>query len=85
MPLKKITSSKIVSGFESVVVSAVDTIGDWMMLSIETRTFAFWLVDINLWEVPIPTEVISTTSGIALSAFSALVAIWMLLSSYLTT
>ena len=67
-----------------MVVRAVETTGDWMILSSATTTFAFWLVDTNLCDVPIPTLSSSTTSGIDFSAFAALVAILITLSSTLT-
>ena len=67
-----------------VVVTAVETIGDWIRLSSATITFAFWLVETNLCDVPMPTLSSSTTSGIDFRAFSALVAILITLSSTLT-
>lgn len=57
-----------------VVVCAVETIGDWMRLSIVTITFAFWLIAVNAWDVPIPTDVKSKTFGVKLKASSALLA-----------
>ena len=45
-----------------------------MRLSSATTTFAFWFIEVNLWNVPIPTLVISKTSGTDLRASSALLA-----------
>ena len=84
IPLKNNILSVLCNRSERWVVTDVDTTGDWIILSIATSTFAFWLVEINLWDVPIPTLSNSTTCGIDLSAFSALDAILILLSSTLT-
>ena len=84
IPLNLITLSTDWTLSASTVVTAVDTTGDWITLSIATTTLAFWFVAINLWEVPIPTLSRSTTTGIDLSAFSALVAILIKLSSTFT-
>ena len=44
------------------------------MLSIATRALAFWLVAVNLWNVPTPTEVRSSAIGDPASASVALLA-----------
>ena len=84
IPLNFIILSTSPTWSARVVVTEVATTGDWIRLSKATSTLAFWLVEINLWDVPIPTLSSSTICGIDLSAFSALVAILMLLSSTLT-
>ena len=66
------------------VVTAVETIGDWIILSKDTRAFLFWLTALKQWEVPIPTLVISTTSGTVWSALETLSASLMVSSSILT-
>ena len=68
-----------------VVVIAVETIGDWIRLSIALSIFAFWFVATNLWEVPIPTLVISTATGFVFNASSAFLAILIVSSLILTT
>ena len=78
------TSEVVNAWSESVVVIAVPTTGDWMILSKQTITLAFWFVDTNLWDVPIPTFVRLTVSGIDNSAFCAVSAILILLSSTFT-
>jgi len=68
-----------------VVVTALETTGDWIRLSIARTTFAFWFVDTILWRaVPIPILVISRDLGIILSASSALLANFIVFSSDLT-
>ena len=85
IPLNFIKLSTTLTWSARVVVIAVDTTGDWIILSRATITFAFWFVATNLCDVPIPTLSSSTIWGIDLSAFSELVAILILLSSTLTT
>ena len=63
IPDRVIILSKIPIEPEALDVIAVATIGDWIRLSIPIRTLAFWLVETNLWEIPIPTWVISNTLG----------------------
>ena len=55
------------------------------MLSIAISPLAFLFVATNLWEVPIPTLVMSTASGTGFKAFSALDAIFISSSFTLTT
>jgi len=72
----------------NVVVTAVETIGDWIRLSIATNTFGFWFVATNEWVAPIPaapTEVKLRTLGTDFRASSALLESWMVLSLTLTT
>ena len=57
-----------------MVVTAVDTTGDWIILSNANNALAFGFVATNLWEVPIPTLVISKTFGTTFKASSALLA-----------
>ena len=83
IPLTLIVVSNTVMFVERPVVTAVETTGDWITLSIATRTFAFWLVATNLWDVPIPTLSSSTAIGTALSALVALAATLIVLSSTL--
>ena len=71
IPLTLICSSTDHTWSERTVVIAVATTGDWITLSIDKIALAFWLVDTNLWEVPIPTLVISNAIGILFNAFSA--------------
>ena len=50
---------------EVIVVTAVDTRGDWITLSIDIKVFAFCFLDLKTWEVPIPTLAISNvTAGV---------------------
>ena len=66
-------------------MTAVETTGDWIRLSIATRTFGFLFVAVNECPAPTPTEVKSSTFGIDLRASSALLASLMVLSLTLTT
>ena len=63
----------------------MDTTGDCIILSRAINTFGFWLVAINLCELPTPTDVNVKTEGTAFNAFSALLASWIVSSSTLTT
>ena len=65
---------------ERPVVCDVETIGDWIKLSSAIRHLEFWLVALNLCEVPIPTLVSSIGIAIFLRAFSAVDASWILSS-----
>ena len=74
-----VLSTKIVSSVVNILLTnfavvEVETTGDWMRLSSATTTFAFWFIEVNLCNVPIPTLVISKTSGTNLRASSALLA-----------
>ena len=82
IPARLINSSVVTTDEVKWDVTAVETIGDWIMLSIETNNLEFWLIELNLCEVPIPTLVISTTSGTVFSAFSAVSAILIESVSY---
>ena len=80
------TSSSVVTTWSAkVVVTAVETTGDCIKLSIATNTFGFWFVDVNVCATPTPTDVRSRTFGIDLNAFSALLARLIVLSLTLTT
>ena len=83
IPLNFIRSSVVNISLARVVVTAVDTIGDWTILSKQSRTLAFAFVATNLWEVPIPTLVKLTDSGTERRAFLALSVTLMKLSSTL--
>ena len=85
IPVNLRLSSVVVKRAASVVVTAVDTTGDWIILSIAINPLAFLFVATNLCEVPIPTLVMSTASGTGFSAFSALEAILISSSFTLTT
>ena len=67
------------------MVTAVDTTGDWMILSRVNNALAFWLVETNLWDVPIPTLVISKVVGTIPNASWALLANLIASSLILTT
>ena len=82
--MKKIISLVVNALVANVVVVAVETIGDWIRLSSATITFAFWFVDINLCNVPIPTLVMSKVFGTILRASSALLDNLILFMSTLT-
>jgi len=71
IPLTDILLSRVDTLSVRVWVWAVDTIGDWIKLSIASKHLAFWFVAMNLWEVPIPTLSSSMAIGILLRAFSA--------------
>ena len=72
IPLNLIKSSVVKTWSAKVVVTDVATTGDWMILSKASSALAFWFLAINLWDVPIPTWVISNVSGTIFKAFSAL-------------
>ena len=55
-------------------VIPVPTIGLWMILSIAINALVFWFLLTRLWEVPIPTELRSNTTGLTFNAFSAVAA-----------
>ena len=55
-------------------VIPVPTIGLWIMLSIAINALVFWFLLTKLWEVPIPTEARSNTTGLTFNAFSAVAA-----------
>ena len=74
IPLNSITLSVSWIILSNVVVTAVDTTGDWIILSNANNALAFGFVATNLWEVPIPTLVISKTFGTTFKASSALLA-----------
>ena len=80
IPVSLRVSSVVNNVSASVVVTAVETMGDWIKLSIAINPLAFWFVETNLCEVPIPTLVKSTASGNGFNAFSALEAILILFS-----
>ena len=84
IPARLINSSVVKTCEVKWEVTAVATIGDWITLSIDTINFAFWLTALNLCDVPIPTLLISTTSGTVFNAFSAVSAILIESSSILT-
>ena len=84
IPLNFNISSVVNTWSVKDVVTAVETTGDWIILSNAKRTFAFWLVETNLCEVPIPTLVIFKTSGTILRAFVELDASFTLFSSTFT-
>jgi hypothetical protein len=52
-------------------VIAVETIGDWITLSIPIIAFLFWFFEVNKWELPMPTDVNSKTFGIVFNASEA--------------
>ena len=85
IPLNWITLSTPNTICERVVVTAVDTTGDCKRLSKVKSAFAFWLVATNLWDVPIPTLVISKVCGIIFNASAAFLANLIVSSSILTT
>ena len=66
------------------MVTAVATIGCWTMLSILIIHLEFCFLEVNEWEVPTPTAVMSIKVGLVFNAFSADVASCNLLSSFLT-
>ena len=84
IPANSILSSVVKTWPAVWLVIAVDTIGDWIILSKEMRAFLFWLTALKQWEVPIPTLVISTTSGTVWSAWEIFSASLMGSSSILT-
>ena len=63
----------------------METIGDWIRLSIATSTLGFWFVAVNVWPDPTPVEVKSRTSGTDLREASALLESLIVLSLTLTT
>ena len=81
IPANSILSSVVNTWPAKWVVTAVDTIGDWIILSKEIIAFLFWLTALKQWEVPIPTLVRSTTSGTVWSALETLSASLMVSSS----
>ena len=85
IPVNLRLSSVVVNLTASVVVTAVETIGDWIILSIAINPLAFLFVATNLCDVPIPTLVKLIASGTGFNAFSALDAILILSSVTLTT
>ena len=85
IPVNSTFSSVVNTWSAKVVVTAVETIGDCIKLSIAINTFGFWFVDVNLWEAPTPTDVRLRTSGTDFNASSALLARLISLSLTLTT
>ena len=84
IPVNLTALSVVTTSSASVVVIAVETIGDWMRLSMATNTFAFWFVAINVWAAPTPVEVKLITWGTDFRASSALLASLIVLSLILT-
>ena len=78
-------SSVVKALIAKVLVTAVETTGDWIILSIATRTFEFWFVDTNLCTEPIPTLLMFSVLGVIFKASSALLASWIVFWSNLTT
>ena len=84
IPANSIISLVVNTSFSRWVVTAVDTRGDWIMLSSVTSTFEFWFIETNLWDVPIPTLVKSTLLTTPIRASFA-VAASLILSSVILT
>ena len=74
----------ILKSDNSEEVIAVDTTGDWIILSIEIKTLLFWFFAVNTWLVPRPTEVKSNTFGTTAKASLEEAATFMLKSLTLT-
>ena len=78
------TSSTVVNVFPTPVVVAVDTTGDWIILSIVIRVLGFWFFAVIKCPDPIPTPVISSVVGLSAKASVALAATLTRSSSCLT-